>query len=414
MKFASTIFITTKITLLIVTVCACKLHRSDVEIKEQYIVSNEGLEADISFKPAVYQMPEYLPKIKNKRIALVVNQTSTLNGVHLLDTLLALGVNVTCLLAPAHGLTGEADAGEYIQDQIDAKTGIKIFSLYGKNKKPSPQMLDGVDIVLFDIQDVGARFYTYISTLHYVMEASAEADVEVMVLDRPNPNGFYVDGPVLDSAYSSFVGMHSVPVVHGMTMGEYALMINGEQWLHAGLRARVAVVAMNNYSHKYRYKLPIAPSPNLQTERAVLLYPSLCFFEGTDVSVGRGTAKPFEWIGKPNFIAGDFTFIPKPIKGVSNDPLHNGKTCRGYNLSTIEVDSLYGLGQIQLGYLINFYKNATNKATFFNAFFDKLAGNSTLRKQIIAGQSEDKIRQSWTKDLDAFKLLRNKYLLYQD
>lgn len=359
------------------------------------------------------QTEKYLPLLEGKKVGLVGNQSSLVGTTHLLDTLIRCDISVAAIFCPEHGFRGQAEAGARINDGTDPQTGIPIISLFGANKKPQPKQLKGIDIVVFDIQDVGARFYTYISTLHYVMEACAENGVPLLVLDRPNPNGFYVDGPVLDTAYRSFVGMHPVPVVHGMTIGEYAQMINGEKWLKNGVQCQLSVIKMLNYTHDSLYHLPVAPSPNLQTDNAILLYPSLCCFEGTTVSVGRGTPTPFEIIGSPTYSDKSFSFVPKPIKGVSNNPLHNGKTCYGIDLQKAGAEIVKNK-QLNLGYLLTMYRKS-DKNTFFlkNNFFDKLMGNSELRKQVKQGLTEKQIRQSWEPALSEYKTMREKYLLYE-
>lgn len=358
------------------------------------------------------QTEKYLPLLEGKKVALVGNQSSLVGTTHLLDTLIRCDISVAAIFCPEHGFRGQAEAGARINDGTDPRTGIPIISLYGSNKKPQPKQLKGIDIVVFDIQDVGARFYTYISTLHYVMEACAENGVPLLVLDRPNPNGFYVDGPVLDTAYRSFVGMHPVPIVHGMTIGEYARMINGEKWLKNGVQCDLSVIKMLNYTHDSLYHLPIAPSPNLQTDNAILLYPSLCCFEGTTISVGRGTPTPFEIIGSPTYSDKSFSFVPKPIKGVSDNPLHNGKTCYGIDLQKAGAE-IVKTKRLNLGYLLTMYRKS-DKNTFFlkNNFFDKLMGNSELRKQVKQGLSEKQIRESWEPALSEYKTMREKYLLY--
>lgn len=357
----------------------------------------------------------YFDQLEGKKIAVCGNQSSRVGSQHLVDTLVASGFNVVTIFCPEHGFRGDAEAGAHISSSVDAKTGIPIVSLYGKNKKPDLSQSD-IDLIIFDIQDVGCRFYTYISTLHYVMEAAAENDVEVMILDRPNPNGYFVDGPVLDTNYRSFVGMHPIPVVHGMTIGEYGRMINGEGWLAKGIHCKLQVVTMDNYDHNTRYVLPIAPSPNLQTPEAIYLYPSLCLFEGTPISIGRGTNIPFQVYGHPQLTAGDYYFTPRPIKGVSENPPQNGQKCRGYNLSDYATANLQGSNSFNIQYLIEAYKHFPDKAKFFNAnlFFDKLAGTNQLRKDIIAGKSEEDIRASWQPKLQKFKEIRQQYLLYPD
>ena len=360
-------------------------------------------------------MERYLPLLEGKRVAVCGNQTSVVGKTHLVDTLLARDVNIVKLLCPEHGFRGQAEAGATIASGKDPLTGLPVVSLYGKNKKPTAEQLQNVDIVLFDLQDVGCRFYTYISTLHYVMEAAAEVGVKVIVLDRPNPNGFYVDGPVLEPQYKSFVGMHPVPVVYGMTIGEYARMINGEKWLANGAKCDLEVVQLEGYTHKTRYDLPVAPSPNLQTAEAIFLYPSLCFFEGANISVGRGTDRPFEMFGAPGLLSGDYRFVPQAIPGVSENPPFKGQECRGYSLHEEAENGLYRIGSLNLSYLLAAYHNYPDKANFFlkNNFFDKLAGTDQLRKQIVEGVSEEEIRASWKPGLEKFKEIRGKYLLYE-
>lgn len=360
------------------------------------------------------RMGEYLHLIKDKKVALVVNQTAVVGKKHLVDTLLSLGIHVKIIFAPEHGFRGDHSAGEMVSSSKDSKTGIQIFSLYGNNKKPKPEQLKGIDIVIFDIQDVGARFYTYISTLHYVMEACAEQKKELLILDRPNPNGFYVDGPVLDTALRSFVGMHPVPIVHGCTVAEYANMINGELWLKNTLKCKVKNVLVKNYTHDYSYKLPIRPSPNLPNMSSIYMYPSLCLFEGTNYSLGRGTNQPFECIGKPGLLIGDYYFTPISIPGIADKPPYENKKCRGFLLSDYGNIVAPVAGEINLSWLIQFYKEDTSKSTFFTPFFDQLAGTSQLRKQIIAGKTEQEIRKSWQPALMKYKKTRSKYLLYKD
>ena len=357
----------------------------------------------------------YLPLLEGKRVAVCGNQTSVVAKTHLVDTLLSRKVNVVKLFCPEHGFRGQAEAGATIASGKDPLTGLPVVSLYGKNKKPTAEQLQGVDVVLFDLQDVGCRFYTYISTLHYVMEAAAENGVKVIVLDRPNPNGFYVDGPVLEPQYKSFVGMHPVPIVYGMTIGEYARMINGEKWLANGVQCDLTVIKLEGYTHETRYALPVAPSPNLQTAEAVFLYPSLCLFEGTNVSVGRGTDQPFEMYGAPGMQSGDYRFTPRAIPGVSENPPFKGLECRGYLLHDIAADNLNNPGRLNLSYLLTAYRNCVDQSSFFlkNNFFDKLAGTDQLRKQLVVGASEEEIRASWEPDLEKFRHIREQYLLYE-
>ena len=356
---------------------------------------------------------EYLPHLVGKRVAVVTNQTGRIGNTHLVDSLVALKVNVVKVFAPEHGFRGDADAGAHVQDQRDPRSGLPVVSLYGSKHKPTPAQLAEVDVLVFDIQDVGVRFYTYISTLHYVMEAAAEQGKKVVVLDRPNPNGFYVDGPVLDKAYTSFVGMHPVPLVHGMTMGEYARMINGEGWLKGGRACELVVVACTSYDHKVFYDLPVKPSPNLPDMAAVFLYPSLGLFEGTVVSVGRGTDRPFQCIGYPGNPVGQFHFTPVSMPG-AKDPPHKGEACTGIDLREYGAFQSRMEKRLRLHWLIGFYKEAPDKATFFNSFFDKLAGGPDLRERIVRGEDEETIRTSWKPALDEFLKVRAKYLLYAD
>lgn len=373
---------------------------------------------------AANQLELYLPLLKNKRVGIVANQTSVifkngsglgLNGglikndnTHLVDSLIKRDVSVVKVFAPEHGYRGRADAGEYVKGGVDLKTGLPIVSLYGENRKPNPNALEDLDVVVFDIQDVGTRFYTFVSTLHYMMEGCAALDIPLIVLDRPNPNGHYVDGPVLDLNYKSFVGMHAVPISHGMTLGEFAKMINGEHWLEDDLNCDLTVIPVANYNRKDAYMLPIPPSPNLPNQKAINLYPSLCLFEGTQVSVGRGTENQFQIFGSP-FLGDEnysFQFIPKPNFGAKN-PKHNAKTCYGKDLKNVDF-----LNEINLNWLIEAYENTTDKSSFFNSFFTKLAGQTNLQQQIEKGWSALEIKKSWQKDLEQFKILRANYLLY--
>jgi len=356
----------------------------------------------------------YHPLLKDKKVALVVNQTSIVKDKHLVDTLLKLGVNIQVIFAPEHGIRGKADAGEIISDTKDSKTGLPVISLYGKKKKPLAEDLRNVDVILFDIQDVGVRFYTYISTLHYVMEACAENNLPLILLDRPNPNAYFVDGPMLDPAYKSFIGMHPVPVVYGMTIGEYAQMINGEGWLTNKATCKLTVIDCKNYTHDSYYELPVKPSPNLPNIRSVLLYPSTCFFEGTTLSLGRGTEKQFQVIGHPK-ISSAYSFTPMPNEGAKDPPL-NGQKCYGTDLSNVTTGSIIQSKKIDLSYLLEYYKKMTNlNEKFFldNNFIDKLAGSDQLRKQILAGKNEQEIKETWKPSLVAFHKIRAKYLIYK-
>lgn len=354
------------------------------------------------------QLDLLLPKLEGKNVALVVNHTSLVGGTHLADTLMASGVTVKKVFAPEHGFRGSAADGEKIADGIDAKTGLPIVSLYGSNRKPTAEQLADIDVVVFDIQDVGTRFYTYISTMHYVMEACAENGRKMIILDRPNPNGHYVDGPLRTPELKSFVGMHPIPIVHGLTVGELAQMIDGEGWLENGVKCDFEIIPVKNWTHDDFYSLPVKPSPNLPNDQAVRLYPSLCLFEGTVISVGRGTQIPFLIIGNPEFTDLPFTFTPEPIAGMSNHPPHEGKLCYGLDLRDVKVEP-----RIDLGYLIDFYNRYPNKDEFFRGSFDRLAGTPVLKQQIRDGLSEQAIRATWEKDLDAYREMRKKYLMYE-
>ncbi|QIH39370.1 DUF1343 domain-containing protein [Flavobacterium sp. Sr18] len=349
----------------------------------------------------------YLHLLKNQKIGIVTNQTGILsNKTHLVDFLIEKNIAVQKIFAPEHGFRGTADAGEHVVDGKDSKTGLSIISLYGDNKKPKPEQLAGIDIMVFDLQDVGARFYTYISSLHYIMEACAENNIPLIILDRPNPNGSIVDGPILEPAFTSFVGMHSIPLLHGMTIGEYAKMINGEKWLKNGMQCKLTVIPCSNYNRTMNYSLPVKPSPNLPNDQSVNLYASLCLFEGTNVSVGRGTEKQFQIYGSPYLPKSDFSFIPKPNFGAQN-PVYNGVLCYGEDLSTYPR-----LNQLELKWIIKAYQTTIDKSKFFNPFFTKLAGTKKLQQQIEAGISEDIIRESWKKGLIEFQEMRKKYLVY--
>jgi len=364
--------------------------------------------------PGSYDIQAYLPLMKGKKVAIIANHTSVVDGVHLVDTLLSLGVDISKIFCPEHGFRGEVAEGLTVKDQIDTRTGLPVVSLYGKRKKPLPSDLEGIDIVIYDIQDVGVRFYTYISTLHLMMEACAEQGKQVLVLDRPNPNGFYIDGPVLDTAYRSFVGMDPIPVVYGMTPGEFAKMVNGEGWLAEGMQCDLTVIPCRHYTHKTYYELPVKPSPNLPTMRSVYLYPSLCFFEGTIMSVGRGTDFPFEVYGHPDYPDHLFSFTPEPKPGASVNPKYKGQSCYGVDLRNIPVRFLRDNKHLVLDWLIDAWKEMGKRDDFFNAYFVKLAGTAQLEQQIKAGKDKYTIRWSWKKDLEKFKEIRKKYLLYPD
>lgn len=365
------------------------------------------------YKAAADRPELYLPLLKDKKVAVVTNPTGLLQDkTHLVDFLLANGVNIKSIFAPEHGFRGDADAGEVVKNGKDTKTGLPIISLYGNNKKPTKEQLKNIEVILFDIQDVGVRFYTYISTLAYVMEAAAENKIAVVVLDRPNPHDGYTDGPMLKKKWKSFVGMHSVPVIYGLTIGEYGKMINGERWLKNGIKAQYTLIPMQGYYKKQRYPISEKPSPNLPNDKAINLYPSLCFFEGTQVSVGRGTDLPFQIYGSPWTKTLPYPFTPEPNFGAKN-PFLNGEQCFGENLSQYPKT----LKSLELSWLLKAYKSYHNpEKSFFldNLFFDKLAGSDELRNQIISGKSEKEIRDSWKKDLEAFEKIRRRYIIYED
>jgi uncharacterized protein YbbC (DUF1343 family) len=395
-------FIKNTVLLFVLTLLSCRNNSNS-----QSLVSNKS-----AVILGAQQTEYYLPILKNKNIGIVANQTSvifkTTGSTHLVDSLLSLNINVKKVFAPEHGFRGTADAGEYVTDGIDAGSGIPIVSLYGANKIPDAAILSDLEVVIFDIQDVGARFYTFLSTLHYMMETCAKLGITVLVLDRPNPNGHYVDGPTLDLNHSSFVGVHPVPVVHGMTVGEYAQMINGEGWLKEGLKCDLKVIPIRNYTHSTTYQLPINPSPNLPNSKAINLYPSLCFFEGTNMSMGRGTENQFQVIGSP-YLKGDlydYEFTPEPNIGAKY-PVHEGVVCKGINLQ-----NQARLDFIELKWLIDAYQNTPNKAVFFNPFFTKLAGQELLQEKIENGWTAQEIRASWKGDIEKYKRIRAPYLLY--
>ena len=401
--------------------CAQRAARKKVQ-------SNDTIAKPI--KTGASRIDLYLDLLKNKKIAIVANQTSVIEKLqrkevasnvmgsklitqHLVDFLHSdTRITVKRVFAPEHGFRGDADAGEIVKNGVDPKTGIPIVSLYGKNKKPHPEQLKDVDLVVFDIQDVGARFYTYISTLHYVMEACAEENIPVILLDRPNPNAHYIDGPVLDMKYKSFVGMHPVPVVYGMTIGEYSTMINGEKWLKNGVQCNLKIIPLENYTHSSAYSLAIKPSPNLPNDTAINLYPSLCFFEGTDISVGRGTSHQFQVVGTPFYHLKRYTYQFTPVSNEgAKYPIHQNKKCYGYDLTNYET-----LNKLELKWLLDFYeayKNHVKENKFFNTFFVNLSGTETLEQQIKKGLSPDEIRNSWQKKIQEFRLVRAKYLLYK-
>jgi uncharacterized protein YbbC (DUF1343 family) len=355
------------------------------------------------------QPEAYLPLLKGLRTGLVINHTSTIKDELLVDFLKDQGITIKALFAPEHGLRGDADAGEKVGNSVDAKSGIPIISIYGKNNKPTPEQLQDIDLMVFDIQDVGCRFYTYISTLHYVMEACAENGKKLLVLDRPNPNGDYCDGPILKPAFRSFVGMDPIPVVHGCTVGELAQMINGEGWLKNGVKCELQVIPVKNYTHKTVYAPPLKPSPNLPNYTSVRLYPSLCFFEATTVSIGRGTTFPFQVIGFPDEKFGSFSFVPESLKGFEMSPLHKGKTCFGEDLRNLKE-----IPRFTLKYFLEWYGKFSQSAEFLNKerWFNLLMGDDHILALIKAGKSEKEIVDSWQEELAKYKVLRTKYLIY--
>ncbi|MCK4919901.1 MAG: DUF1343 domain-containing protein [Bacteroidales bacterium] len=355
---------------------------------------------------------QYFDQLRAKKFALVSNQSSLISNVHLVDSLISSGIRPMKIFTPEHGFRGNADAGELIDDSIDPFTSIPIISLYGSNKQPTPEEMNALDLIVFDLQDVGTRFYTYISTLHYVMEACAENNVELMILDRPNPNGDYIDGPVLEAEFSSFVGMHPIPVLHGMTIGEYAKMIIGEKWLDEKKEFKFSVISCKNYSHSDKYVPPVKPSPNLPNYQAIRLYPSLCFFEGTKISIGRGTDFPFQVFGHPQFDTTLFSFIPDSRPGATFNLKYKGIPCGGVDLREEKVDP-GNISILNLNWIIDAYSRCKQKENFFTNYFELLAGTDKLQKQIESGLNEKEIRESWKAGLDEFKLIREKYLIYR-
>tara|TARA_B100001057_G_scaffold163618_2_gene164265 strand:+ start:1158 stop:2348 length:1191 start_codon:yes stop_codon:yes gene_type:complete len=375
-----------------------------------FLVYPSLIHSQNSLRIGLEKTKEYLSQINNKKVGLVSNHTSKFflknKSIHFVDSLIKHGVEIDKIFAPEHGFRGELDAGEKITNSIDSKTGIELISLYGKKRKPSESDLSNIDIMIFDIQDVGARFYTYLSTLHYVMESCAENNIKLLVLDRPNPNGHYIDGPVMEKESMSFVGLHPVPIVYGMTIGEYAKMINGEGWLKNGIKCDLEVIRMDNYYRDMKYELKEKPSPNLPNSKSINLYPSLCFFEQTPISVGRGTNLQFQTIGLPTWKKTNFSFTPKSMPGAKT-PKHQNKKCYGFNLTTENH-----LSKVSLEWLILSYEKSENKDDFFRAYFFRLAGNKTLEKQIKSRMSEKEIRKTWVPGLNEFKKIRKKYLIY--
>ncbi len=364
-------------------------------------------ESDKNIIPAAHQLEDYIHLLKDKRTGLVVNQTSKIGAVHLVDTLKSLGIDIKTVFAPEHGFRGEADAGASVESGFDTKTQLPIISLYGANKKMLPEQLENIDVVIFDIQDVGTRFYTYISTMHYVMEACAENNKKLIILDRPNPNGMYVEGPVLNMKHQSFVGMHPIPILHGLTVGELAKMINGQNWLKGGIKCDVTIIPVKNYDHSMHYSLPVQPSPNLPNDLSIALYPSLCLFEGTVISVGRGTKKPFQQIGHPKLTGYAHSFTPVSMPGSSTHPPFKGEKCYGVLFEDKPFE-----GGFNLKHLIQLYNDFPDKTEYFNNFFIKLAGTEQLQQQIESGFTEEEIKLSWQKELKNYKKMREIYLMY--
>jgi len=365
--------------------------------------------------PGAWQTEKYFHLLRDRNIALVGNHSSLIGNVHLADSLLSSGFRLKKVFSPEHGFRGRAAAGELVPNSIDSLTGLPVISLYGANRRPKPEELHGIDIIIFDIQDVGARFYTYISTMTYVMEEAAKQNIPMLILDRPNPNGHFVDGPILDTAYASFVGLHPVPVIHGMTVAEYAQMVNGEGWLAGGIKCSLIIVPVANYNRRMWYEVPIAPSPNLPNMTSIMLYPSLCFFEGTVISLGRGTEFPFQVYGHPELPERHFPFTFTPLsKPAAPNPPQLDKVCNGIDLRDINPKRLHRRGSIDLSHLLKAFEHFPNKDLFFNTFFDRLAGSSQLRMDIIAGLNERQIRKSWREGLDNFREMRKQYLIYPD
>ncbi|WP_337600475.1 DUF1343 domain-containing protein [Alistipes ihumii] len=376
------------------------------------LLASLGAPAQDRIETGAEQTGRYLPLLEGRRVGIMTNHTGTVGRTHLVDTLRSLGVDIRVVFAPEHGFRGQADAGESVASYRDRKTGIDVVSVYGSTKRPPDSIMQRLDVLLFDIQDVGLRYYTYLSSMHYLMEACAANGKRLIVLDRPNPNGFYVDGPVLEAKHRSFVGMHPIPVVHGMTLGELARMIDGEGWLRDGLRCKLTVIPCRGYTHRSRYRLPTAPSPNLPNMRAVYLYPSLCFFEGTPISLGRGTDFPFQTYGHPK-LQGDFSFTPRSNAGAKNPPLKD-KLCHGVDLRTAPSDERIWERGVDLGYVIDCYRQLNLGEKFFTPMFDRLIGTDYVRQMILQGAGADRIKARWADDVERFKQTRKPYLLYEE
>ena len=376
------------------------------------LLASLGAPAQDRIETGAEQTGRYLPLLEGRRVGIMTNHTGTVGRTHLVDTLRSLGVDIRVVFAPEHGFRGQADAGESVASYRDRKTGIDVVSVYGSTKRPPDSIMQRLDVLLFDIQDVGLRYYTYLSSMHYLMEACAANGKQLIVLDRPNPNGFYVDGPVLEAKHRSFVGMHPIPVVHGMTLGELARMIDGEGWLRDGLRCKLTVIPCRVYTHRSRYRLPTAPSPNLPNMRAVYLYPSLCFFEGTPISLGRGTDFPFQTYGHPK-LQGDFSFTPRSNAGAKNPPLKD-KLCHGVDLRISPSDERIWERGVDLGYVIDCYRQLNLGEKFFTPMFDRLTGTDYVRQMILQGAGADRIKARWADDVERFKQTRKPYLLYEE
>ena len=410
--FKNTVLFSIIIGIVLMISCSSKVKKNDTSKAPTYKVQQ-----DSSIVVGANQTEIYLSLLTNKRVGVVANQTSVIFNssnhdgyTHLVDSLMTLNMNIKKVFSPEHGFRGTADAGEKVKDGIDSKTNLPIVSLYGSNRKPKPDQLEDLDIVIFDIQDVGVRFYTYISTLHYIMEACAEANIPVLIFDRPNPNGHYIDGPTLEIENKSFLGMHPIPLVHGMTIGEYAQMINGEKWLNNGIQCKLTIIPVENYNHFLTYSLPIRPSPNLPNDQSIKLYPSLGLFEGTNINAGRGTEFQFQRYGAPFLDSTIFNFTYTPIENFgAKQPKHKNELCYGEDLSNDNLN-----GEVSLKWVMKAYQHATDKSQVFNtANFTKHAGTDKLQKQIEAGLSATEIKASWEADLKAFKKIREKYLLYK-
>ncbi len=421
----STFLLTSFLSLFILTACGqAQKVKLNPNVPNPYKVKAEDIDKPkvkpVKFKTGAEQTEVYLPLLKGKRVGMVVNPTSIIGKETSVDSLVKRGVNIVKIFGPEHGFRGDASAGVSVDDSIDAKTGIKAISLYGKHSTPTKEDIADVDIMIFDIQDVGVRFYTYINTLQHVMEACARDGKEVMILDRPNPNGFYVDGPVLDPKYKSGIGIQPIPIVHGLTVGEYAQMLNGEGWLKDKLKCKITVIKNAGYTHDMPYVLPVKPSPNLNTPQSILLYPSTCLFEGTYLNHGRGTQYPFTIVGAP-YLKGkfDFSYTPKSIKGMSETPLFMNEVCYGLDLRNYNTENFRKTKMLNLSWLIELYKASPRKADFFNnklsaevGTIEARIGVGDFRQQIIDGKSEKEIRASWEPGLSQYKLMRKKYLLY--